>query len=133
MDILFWRDYFNTLGEAIKRLEEVVHHKDIDKNDYIQDAVIQRFEFVMEMFWRTLKKVLSYEKIESITPRDTLSKAFQFQLIDDEAIWLKMLDDRNRTSHIYSQTESKEIFENIKTYLPIFQKSYACIKNSYKL
>lgn len=133
MDTVPWEYSFNNLNNRLKNLENIILLTNTEKNDYIQDATIYRYKFVIEMFWKTLKKVLSYEKIESTTPRDTIAKTFQFELIDDEEIWLKMLDDRNRTSHIYSQTEAHEIFQNIKTYLPVFQKSYTHIKNMYKI
>lgn len=94
---------------------------------------MQRFEFVIEIFWKILKKILAYEKIDSITPRDVLSKAFQFKLIDDEALWLKMLDDRNNTSHVYSEEEAKRVFENIKLYLPVLKNIYGGLKQRYNL
>lgn len=133
MNKIFWKDYFNDLGRAIKRLQEVIEHSDIDKNDYMQDASIQRFEFVIELFWKVLKKILSYEKINAITPRDVLSQSFQFNLIDDEEMWLKMLDDRNNTSHVYKQEDAKKVFENIKTYLPVLRKTYDKLKTKYHL
>lgn len=133
MEIIFWKDYFNTLGQSITRLGEVIRHKDIEINDFMHDAAIQRFEFVIELFWKVLKKILAYEKIEATTPRDVLSKSFQFKLIDDETAWLKMLDDRNNTSHVYKQEDAKRIFEHIKIYLPVFEKTYHTLQKKYKL
>ena len=98
----------------------------------MQDAAIQRFEFVIELYWKTLKKILAYEKVESTTPRDVLSKAFQFNLIDDEDAWLATLDDRNNTSHMYSQEEAKRVFSRIKAYLPVLRKTYDTLKDAYK-
>ena len=130
---IFWKDYFNNLGQAIKRLSEVIRHPDIDKNEFMQDASIQRFEFVIELFWKVLKKILIYEKVDVTTPRDTLNKAYQFKLINNEEIWLKMLDDRNNTSHVYKQADAKRIFEHIKTYLPVFESNYEKLKDKYNL
>jgi nucleotidyltransferase substrate binding protein (TIGR01987 family) len=73
------------------------------------------------------------KKIESTSPRDTLSKAFQYKLIGYEETWLSMLDDRNNTSHAYKEEEAKIIFENILQYLPVFQKTYLALKEKYKL
>lgn len=131
MNEIFWRDYFETLGSAISRLSEVINHPEIDQNDFMRDATIQRFEFVMELFWKMLKKILIYEKIDCTTPRDAISKSFQFRLIDDEELWLKMLDDRNSTSHVYKQEEAKRIFQNIKLYLPIFEVTYKKLQDKY--
>lgn len=133
MEIQFWRDYYESLGQAIVRLAEVMRHEDLEKNDYMQDAAIQRFEFVIELFWKVLKKILAYEKVEATTPRDVLNKSFQYNLIDDEKAWLSMLDDRNNTSHVYKQEDARRVFEHIKVYLPIFEASYQKLKNKYKL
>lgn len=43
-----------------------------------------------------------------------LKETFRFGLIKDEKLFLDMLDDRNQTSHIYSEEVSKEIFERIR-------------------
>lgn len=74
-----------------------------------------------------------HEKIESGTPRDTISKAYQYKLVDDEKVWLSMLDDRNNTSHAYKEEEAQLIFKHIKTYLPVFLSIYNEIKDKYKL
>lgn len=133
MENLFWKDYFNSLGQAINRLSEVVKNGSDILQDVIQDASIQRFEFVTELFWKTLKKILAYEKIEATTPRDVINKAFQFKLIDDELIWLNILDDRNTTSHVYKQKDAERVFINIQNYLPVFEKTYENLKEKYKL
>lgn len=131
MKEIFWVDYFKTLGQAISRLRDIIDRSKIDKNDYILDASTQRFEFVIELFWKILKKILAYEEIDSTTPRDVVSKAFQFNMIDDEKVWLGMLRDRNVTSHVYNYEDAKKIFENIKLYLPVLEKTYNQLKKKY--
>ena len=45
------------------------------------------------------------------------------RMIGDEQVFLDMLDDRNQTSHIYSEELSKEIFDRIKkNYLSAVKK-----------
>ncbi len=80
-----------------------------------KDGVIQRFEFTFELLWKALKIYLEFKGIQTKTPRDSLKEAFRIQLIDKEEIFLNMLEDRNKTSHIYDQQTSEEIFERIKT------------------
>ena len=133
MNSLFWKDYFDSLGQALKRLSEVITHKDIDTVDFMQDATIQRFEFVIELYWKVLKKILTYEKIDATTPREVLKKAFQFNLINDEETWLAMLDDKYNTSHAYKQEEAKKVFEHIKLYLPVLESTYSLLKNKYNI
>ena len=101
MEKEFWQDYFESLGQAIERLGEILQHPDLQKIDYLQDAAIQRFKFCMALYWKVLKKFLAYEAIDSTTPREVLQKAYQFNLIDDEKIWLQMLHDRNKMSRCW--------------------------------
>lgn len=133
MKEIFWKDYFSMLGQAIERLSDLIHHPELDKNEYMRDAAIQRFEFVIELFWKVLKKVLIYEKVEVTTPRDVLNKAYQFNLIDNESSWLKMFDDRNSTSHVYKEEDARRVFENIKSYVPVFESTYKLLKEKYRL
>jgi nucleotidyltransferase substrate binding protein (TIGR01987 family) len=48
------------------------------------------------------------------SPKEALKEAFKFGLIKDESIFLDMLEDRNQTSHIYSEETSNKIFDRIK-------------------
>ncbi|AAY61180.1 nucleotidyltransferase substrate binding, HI0074 family protein [Rickettsia felis str. Pedreira] len=131
MEKIFWQDYFKTLGQAIQCLHEVIERTKIDKDPIFLDAAIQRFEFVIELFWKVLKKILTYEEIDSTTPRDVMSKAFQFNIIDDEQMWLEILKDRNVTSHVYKYEDAKQVFENIKIYLLILEKTYNKLDKKY--
>jgi nucleotidyltransferase substrate binding protein (TIGR01987 family) len=89
------------LGEVITRLGEALAES--PENSLIVDGTIQRFEFVIELFWKTLKRLLEWEGIQTQTPRETLQRAYQAGWLADETVWLKMLRDRNQTSHLYNE------------------------------
>jgi len=80
------------------------------------DGTIQRFEFVIELFWKTLRRLLAEEGIQTDTPREALQQAFQIRWLRDEAAWLQMLKDRNETSHVYDELAARRIYERIKRY-----------------
>ncbi len=87
------------------------------------DGTIQRFEFTFELFWKTLKKILTDEfNIEAFGPRNVLQQAYSTKLINNEKIWLNMLADRNMTSHTYQQDLADQIYDNIKTYVPFLKE-----------
>ncbi|MBU0694088.1 MAG: nucleotidyltransferase substrate binding protein [Candidatus Omnitrophica bacterium] len=79
-----------------------------------KDGVIQRFEFTFELLWKSLKVFLKENGIEVRTPRESLKEAFRIGWIREEKVFLDMLEDRNKTSHIYDQETAQEIFERIK-------------------
>ena len=101
----------NRFEKALKRLQEAV---DVAKDDLDRDGVIQRFEFTTELLWKTLKAILFYYGIECHSPRHCIKEAFKANLISDDEIILDMLEDRNLSSHIYNEEESKKIFNRIK-------------------
>lgn len=130
----YWKDSFESLGEAIARLREVLNKSSnrIEEAEIYRDAAIQRFEFSIELFWKILQKFLRYEKLEANTPREVLSKSYVAKLIDQEDVWLKMLDDRNLTSHMYKEALAKEIFARIKSYIPVLEITYKNLQERYK-
>ena len=108
-----FEDAFNKLKQGIIQAKD-----ELDK-----DGVIQRFEFTFELLWKTLKIFLANEGIECKTPRGCLRQAFRIGLIEDEEKFLDMLEDRNKTSHIYNKETSEKIFERIKTeYIPCLKE-----------
>ena len=113
---------------AFARLEEGAESAE---DELEKDGVIQRFEFTFELLWKTLKIFLAYKGIEAKTPRDCFKEAFRIHLLEDEEIFLDMLEDRNKTSHIYDQDTSEEIFNRIKTsYITITKKILINLENS---
>jgi nucleotidyltransferase substrate binding protein (TIGR01987 family) len=104
------------LRRALDRLGEALEVP--ESNTLAIDGTIQRFEFALELFWKTLKRLLAEEGVEATTPKDTLRKAFQAGWLTDEAAWLQMLSDRNTTSHIYDEKTAKRIYSNIRQNYP---------------
>ena len=98
---------------AAKRLCEAVAQPE---SDLLRDAVIQRFEFTFELVWKSLKLYLERQGLDCGGPRPTLKKAFAEGLIDspDAAdVWLRMLEDRNLTSHAYDEALATRIYRHI--------------------
>ena len=95
------------------RLNEAVAQPE---SELIRDATIQRFEFTFEVVWKTLKLFLERQGHECGGPRPTLKKAFAEGLIptpEEADIWLRMLEDRNLTSHAYDQALAASIHLHI--------------------
>lgn len=46
-------------------------------------------------------------------------------------MWLAMLDDRNVTSNVYKYENVKKVFEIIKLYLPVLEKTYNKLEKKY--
>lgn len=60
--------------------------------------------------WKLLKNILESKGVKVQYPKNILQEAFQGHLINHEQIWLKMLEDRNMTSHTYNEELADQIF-----------------------
>lgn len=87
------------------------------------DGTIQRFEFTFELAWKLAKHVLDYQGIEAGNPRDVIKEAFAQNFFKDGNAWIAMLDDRNRTSHVYDEEQVLQIYNKIKKkYYPLLEE-----------
>lgn len=102
--------------EALTRLSEALA-VDVAQQELALDAAIQRFEFCFELCWKLLQKKLRAEGIDAASPRQALSEAHRLGWIDNEALWLSMLRDRNLTSHTYKKALALEIHGRLGGYL----------------
>ena len=114
------RQSFTNLGRALDRLEKAVAQPEA-ANPLVVDGTIQRFEFALELFWKSLKRLLAVEGIETATPKGTLGAAFQAHWLHDQTIWLDMLADRNRTSHVHDEAMARLIHQRITSYAPVMR------------
>ena len=123
-------DVFQSLGDALNRLKEAVQLP-TDKNRMNIDASIHRFEFCIELYWKVLRCLLQQDGVTVPYPKQTLKEAYRGKLIDNESFWLQMMEDRNKSSHIYSQNAGEALYERIKIYCPEMQKTYDRLKKRY--
>lgn len=103
-----------TLSASVSRFACMVNTVDANNfDDYelllmVRDSVIQRFEYCFELTWKYLVIYMeSKEEIEIpvISPKTVFRTACQAKLISeqDAAQALQMVEDRNKTSHIYRE------------------------------
>ena len=105
---------YKNLVQAYGRLKEACEL--YDKNDdMIRDSIIQRFEFTCELTHRTLFSFMKYQGInlENTFPRSIYKKAYINNIISNDKMWIKLLEDRNSTSHMYSQELANEVAKRI--------------------
>ncbi|MDO9459687.1 MAG: HI0074 family nucleotidyltransferase substrate-binding subunit [Alphaproteobacteria bacterium] len=106
---------------AVRRLKEALDEP--ETNPLAIDGTIQRFEFVFELNWKTLKRMLEADGIAATTPRAVLREAFMAQWINHEAAWLQMLSDRNDTSHTYDVLVALRVYGHIRANFPILSEA----------
>lgn len=118
---------FAKLGKAVSRLREVASWP--PSHDGRVEAAIQCLEFVVELYWKLLKHMLRLKEQVATTPRDVFRAAFAAGWIDDDDLWVRMLKDRNLSSHTYNEALAAEILGRIPGYLPVLQTTYDRLKS----
>ncbi|MFK8138006.1 MAG: HI0074 family nucleotidyltransferase substrate-binding subunit [Bdellovibrionales bacterium] len=98
--------------KAVTRLEEALLE---EKNDFLRDSVIQRFEFSVELAWKTSKKVMG---TNISAPKDVIREMARGAYINDVDIWLKAIDMRNLSSHTYKESLAEQVYYFAQSFLP---------------
>ncbi|MBU1091738.1 nucleotidyltransferase substrate binding protein [Patescibacteria group bacterium] len=111
-------DILNSYSKSLRRFEEILKK---EKSIETSDSAIKRFEFTVELAWKTAQKFLREQDIVCRSPRECIKELFKFGLVDDDPRWLKMFDDRNLTVHTYDEKTAEEVYERLPQYLEILQ------------
>lgn len=115
-----WVQRFENLEKSVQNLEDT---RDCIKREGINKiytmALIQAYEIVFELSWKTLKDYLEYNGITTDTPRETIKEAFAKNIISDGQVWIEMMEARNKTSQTYKEEFATELCNDIlNTYIP---------------
>lgn len=124
-----WVQRLYSFQKALRQLEKAVQLVSTeiiagDEHTLMQDGLIQRYEFSVELAWKLMKDYVQYDGITDRLggPRETIRHALQLGLISDDN-WMSMIEDRNLTSHTYDQEMAQHaVMKNINTYYPLLSQ-----------
>jgi nucleotidyltransferase substrate binding protein (TIGR01987 family) len=127
-----WQQRLNNYKKAFAQLDEAIQTK--NPTSLERAGIIQMFEFTAELAWNTLKDYLLNQGINDITgSRDAIRKAFKHGLIQDGMNWMKMLESRNLTSHIYNENVADTILNDVvQVYHKLFQELLQILESKLK-
>ena len=120
-----WHYRFNNYRRAYQLLNEALEQEHLTQLE--QEGAIQRFEYTMELAWKTLKDYLEHEGVifDQITPRAVIRRAFEAGVITGGEVWQNALDARNRVSHNYDFEVFERVIGDIRAgYLDAFGELY---------
>jgi nucleotidyltransferase substrate binding protein (TIGR01987 family) len=98
------------------------------EQEAVQDSLIKRFEYTVEVAWKICKKHLEAEGFaEAATgsPKSIIRLAAQRNLISNPEMWFNYLQFRQDTSHDYSSDKAE-------TVLDIAESFYQDVVNLYR-
>ena len=105
---------------ALKSLEGILLELKTDpSNEIYRDASIQRFEYTVEAFWKFLKDFLEERHgLIAKSPREVLRSMAQVGEMEEgmAEVFLRMIDDRNLTTHTYIAELASAISKRLPEY-----------------
>lgn len=80
-----------------------------------RDACIQRFEFCVELAWKTAAKLMGSS---STAANSVIREMARDGLINDPELWFSFVTARNQTSHSYDEAVAQKVFAEIIKFQP---------------
>jgi nucleotidyltransferase substrate binding protein (TIGR01987 family) len=95
-----WKQRFTNYERAFKRLHEAMMEEEL--NELERNGLVQRFEFTLELAWKTTKDFLAEKGFNfKPSPKDTFRQAQASEYITYAQALIDGLDLRNELSHDY--------------------------------
>lgn len=95
-------------------------------DDIYRTGIIGQFNLTFELSWKALQAVLRIHGVEAAqtgSPREIIQLGYQFGFINDSAVWLQILKQRNLSVHIYDEDEIDELLLLIRdSFIPAFSE-----------
>lgn len=119
----------NAKIELMKKVARDTHHiihrdisniADVELLDTLKNGQLQKFEYTLELIWKTLKSFLKEEKgIVVQGSKDTFREIAPFIELSPNMVSeiLKIIDDRNSLAHEYEDFIMKNIYPKLKNHL----------------
>ena len=121
-----WKQRFQNFEKAFqvfqRRIDEYEKAKDIE---VFQMALIQAFEIILELSWKTLKDYLENEGLLVNTPKSVIRQAFQSGVIHNGEDWMEALNQRNLTTHTYENETARMVLSFID------ERFYSIVRDLY--
>ena len=122
-----FQNFENAYAVFVRRIDE--YEQFPDKEAY-QMALVQGFEIVIELAWKTMKDYLENEGYDVKNGKQAVRQAFQDELIQDAETWMSALEKRNLTSHTYNPALLQETLDFIhKAFYPALRDLFFRLKS----
>lgn len=104
-------------NRALKSFEDALL-MDFKSQEIIRDGLVQRFEITYELMIKVVRIFLLEKGINSIAPKDLIRIFSADREVKDSQTetLLKIVDDRNRTTHDYNQKFIKSLVSRLAKY-----------------
>lgn len=128
----------NEFKKAVENFSYLVHFDlnslELDERlvDAIENGIIQKFEYSIELCWKLIKKFLSREDgVDAKTPKQSVKEFYLAGYISEANYMtlIDMIDDRNSLSHIYDEDEFRKVLKKFPGYVKVFKEIETVIES----
>lgn len=85
----------------------------------LRDAIILRFQYSIEMAWKTSKKVIEDQGLEADSPKNVMRVLAKINLIESAEPWIDFVNARNLIVHTYNQDTAMEVFTKVSRFVEL--------------
>ncbi len=121
------------LHAAINQLEQGLSLADAQpENELMRDGVIQRFEYTMDLCWKIMQRYFKLLQIDASIIRsknDLFREAARLKIIASAEAWMMHYAARNETSHDYNTEKARQVYAQVKHFLPDAKKLLETLQN----
>ena len=128
-----FKQRFSNFEKAYAMFEDI-SKQDTEHDEIARMALVQAFEITFELAWKAMMDKLESEKKiadDETFPREVIRKAYEAKYIEDQDLWTEALDNRNKSSHAYSEEFAVGLEEFTRlNYGPALRKLHEYFKRS---
>jgi len=125
-----------SLGEALLRFCESFENVKAAKGGRFyegqRDSSIKRFELCVDLFWKVLKDFIAAKHgIFVASPKSVVRESLKQSIINENELLLliKMIDDRNLTSHTYDEVLAEDILKRLPEFYTLMNQIFLRLNN----
>lgn len=103
--------------------------------DNIKSGQIQKFEFTVELLWKTVQVFLfEVDGVDVITPKSVAKEFVEAGYCDYELyeLLIRAINDRNQLSHIYRQEMAESIWRRLPEYVRLVEQITSVMRSKIK-
>lgn len=127
---LRWQQRFANFDKAYRNFIQIADYQLEDLSNLEKEGFVQRFEYTLELAWKTLKDYLLEQGFDLASPKEVIRQAFQNEIITDGEVWMEALSRRNLTSHTYNPAVLEKTLAFLRTeFYPVIEKMHATLRN----
>ena len=93
--------------------------------DSIKSGQIQKFEFTVELLWKTVQLFLfEFDGVDVVTPKSVAKEFVEAGYCDygTYELFIRAINDRNQLSHIYRQEMAETIRLRLPEYVQVIEQ-----------